>query len=219
MCFGAILLIKNAISYFCFWTYQYCRVSHSSRRGVGRSPPPLFYDFFRKPPPPKPMPPGVLPPLKNEAPPIWKTTPPPLKHKPPFHEIIPRKSTINNKLKSSSNPWKVCLKKFIFSKSGGLQAYSQQLYHQMNFFTGIFRQHFKLPLPHQILRSPPQWWGPQPPMFETSVGNPVLRSNIMQVVFIYECTYCGNSNQMLFNVMFFIFKNKRQTGYDINIAK
>ena len=36
----------------------------------------------------------------------------------------------------------------------------------------------------------------------------------MQVVFINECTSCENSNQLFFNVMFFIFKNKRQTGYN-----
>ena len=41
----------------------------------------------------------------------------------------------------------------------------------------------------------------------------------MQVVFINECTSCENSNQMFFNVMFFIFKNKKQTVYDTNIDK
>ena len=55
----------------------------------------------------------------------------------------------------------MCVKKFIFSKFGGLQAYSRQLYYQMNSFTGIFQQHFKLPpcfdlSPlHQILRGSP----------------------------------------------------------------
>ena len=68
------------------------------------------------------------------------------------------------------------MKKFIFSKFGGLEAYSQQRYYQMNSFTGIFRQHFKLPpysphvltyaSPHQILRNSP--------MFATPVGNSVL---------------------------------------------
>ena len=59
------------------------------------------------------------------------------------------------------------MKKLIFSKFGGLQAYSRQLYYQMNSFTGIFRQYFKLPpCPpcfdlshppplHQIFSSPP----------------------------------------------------------------
>ena len=32
----------------------------------------------------------------------------------------------------------MCVKKFIFSKVADLQAYSQQLYYEMNFFTGIF---------------------------------------------------------------------------------
>ena len=50
-----------------------------------------------------------------------------------------------------------------FSKFAGLQAYSRQLYYQMNSVTGIFQQHFKPPMlppcidlshPHQILNSP-----------------------------------------------------------------
>ena len=75
------------------------------------------------------------------------------------------------------------MKKFIFSKFSGLQAYSRQLYYQMNSFTGIFEQHFKFPPPppmlppcidlcrhpYQILKSPPNW--AQPPMFSTPVGN------------------------------------------------
>ena len=34
-----------------------------------------------------------------------------------------------------------------FCKFAGLQAYSWQLYYQINSFTGIFQQHFKSPLP------------------------------------------------------------------------
>ena len=34
------------------------------------------------------------------------------------------------------------MKKFFFSKFGGLQAYSRQRFYQMNSFAGIFRQHF-----------------------------------------------------------------------------
>ena len=80
------------------------------------------------------------------------------------HEMIPRKSTRNNNLKSSQNPSKICVKKFIFSKFTGLQAYSWQLYYQMNSIIGIFRQYFKPPMlppcidlssPHHILKSPP----------------------------------------------------------------
>ena len=78
--------------------------------------------------------------------PIWKTNPLRLKREVPFHEMTPRKSTINNNLKSSQNPSKVWVKKFIFSKFADLQAYSQQLYYQMNSTTGIFQQNFKLPL-------------------------------------------------------------------------
>ena len=40
----------------------------------------------------------------------------------------------------------MCVKKFIFSKFGGLQAYGWQLYYQMNSSTGIFQQHFKPPM-------------------------------------------------------------------------
>ena len=92
---------------------------------------PPSYHFFRTPPP-----------NQNWCPPLWK-------------------STINNNLKSSSNPWKICLKKFIFSKFGGLQAYSRQFYHQMNSFTGIFWQYYKLP------HAPPMFWlEPLPSNFE-----------------------------------------------------
>ena len=91
----------------------------------------------------------AFPPLTNEATYIWKTPSPlpPLKREAPFHEMIPRKSTINKNLQS----FLICEKKFIFSKFAGLQAYSRQLYYQMNFFTGTFRQHFKPPmLPHVL---------------------------------------------------------------------
>ena len=46
------------------------------------------------------MPPKGHPPLKNEVPPSEKQIPP-LKCEAPFHEMIPRKNTINNNLKSS----------------------------------------------------------------------------------------------------------------------
>ena len=66
----------------------------------------------------------------------------------------------------------MCVKKFFFSKFGRFQDNSRQLYYQMNFVTGIFRQHFKLltcfdlsPL-HQILSSPL--------MFATPVGDPAF---------------------------------------------
>ena len=45
--------------------------------GGDGGPPPPSYNFFQNPyPPPKPMPSHGAPPLKNQAPPIWKTTPP-----------------------------------------------------------------------------------------------------------------------------------------------
>ena len=92
-----------------------------------------------------PLPHGAPLPLKNEAPPSEKQIPP-LKRETPFHKMIPSKSAINNNLKSSKNPWKICVKKFIFSKFAGLQAYSRQLYYQVNSFTGIFQQHLLPPM-------------------------------------------------------------------------
>ena len=153
----------------------YTRVSHSGGTWGGGTPPhPTI--FFLKPPPIKTdAPHGASPPIKNEVPPSEKQPSPPLKREAPFHEMIPRKITINSNLKSSSNPWKVCLKKFIFSKFAGLQVYSGLLFYQMNSITGIFRQHFKshmLP-PCIDLSSPPIKYWRAPPMFSTSVGNPV----------------------------------------------
>ena len=64
------------------------RVSHIGDEAWGAEAPPS-YEFFRPPPLLKAMPlmeHPPTPPLKNEAPTIWKTTPPPpLKHETPFH--------------------------------------------------------------------------------------------------------------------------------------
>ena len=81
----------------------------------------------------------------------------------------------------------MCVKKFIFSKFAGLQAYSRQLYYQMNSFTGIFRQHFKPPmLPPCIDLSPPPsrqiLKSPSSPMFSTPVGNPVYGKRWLTVL-------------------------------------
>ena len=111
---------------------------------------PIFWFFFEPPPPPthsKPMPSMRCSPLTLKWSSPCKKQSPPLKRKKPFHEMIPRKSTINNNLKSSQNPWKICVKKFIFSKFAGLQAYSWQLYYHIYSFTSIFWQHFRAPLP------------------------------------------------------------------------
>ena len=90
-----VLLLCSAISWF------YSRVSHSGGDG-GMGSTPRSYDFLWNPPSSKPMPPphGAHPPLKNEVPNL-KTTSPPLKSEATFLEMIPRKSTINNNLKSS----------------------------------------------------------------------------------------------------------------------
>ena len=55
--------------------------------------------FFSN-PPSKPMPSMGCPPHLKMKPPILKTFPP-LKREASFHEMIPRKSTINNNLKSN----------------------------------------------------------------------------------------------------------------------
>ena len=78
------------------------RVSHSGKEGgMGGAPRPS-YNFLETPSPIKTDAPpwGVTPHLKMKPPPSEKQTPP-LKREAPFHEMIPRKSTINNNLKSS----------------------------------------------------------------------------------------------------------------------
>ena len=75
-----------------------CRVSHS-----GGGPTPILQVFLKNSPPEPMLSPWGTPPLKNEAHHLKNTPPPPpqLKHETPFHEMIPRKSTIDNNLKSS----------------------------------------------------------------------------------------------------------------------
>ena len=58
--------------------------------------PPLCYNFFEK----LPIKPDA-PPWGTPTPHLKMKPPNPLKHEAPFHEMIPRKSTINNNLKSS----------------------------------------------------------------------------------------------------------------------
>ena len=41
----------------------------------------------------------------------------------------------------------------------------------------------------------------------------------MRVVFINECKSCEIKKSNIFQCNVFIFKNKRQTGYEINMAK
>ena len=70
----------------------HCRVSHSGGHGG--------HPHISKPPTKTDASHGAPPHLKNEAPNL-KNNPSPLKHETPFCEMIPRKSTINNNLKSS----------------------------------------------------------------------------------------------------------------------
>ena len=124
----------------------------------------IFFEPQPPPPPPKAMLPHDPHHLKMK---------PPLKHETPFHEMIPRKSAINNHLKSSQNLWEIRVKKFILSKFGGLQAYSWQLYYQMNSFTGIFQQqHFKLPPCFDLSSSPIKLWGAPSPYVFNTCGKP-----------------------------------------------
>ena len=65
---------------------------------MGGTPPPILQFFSNRPPPIKtdaPPPMGHTPHLKMKPLPYEKQTPP-LKHEAPFHEMIPRKSTVNN---------------------------------------------------------------------------------------------------------------------------
>ena len=105
------------------------RAFHSGGHGGRR--PPLNLNFFSKTPYQNqchPM--GCTPHLKLKPAHLKNKPPSPtLKSEAPFHEMIPRKSTINN----------------------NLQVFSWQLYYQMNSYTSIFRQHFKSPhAPHVL---------------------------------------------------------------------
>ena len=69
--------------------------------GHGGTHPPHPTNFFKN-PPSKLMPPmGCTPFLKMKPSPSEKQPLPPLKCEAPFHEMIPRKRTITNNLKSS----------------------------------------------------------------------------------------------------------------------
>ena len=72
------------------------------KKGAWGAPPAHPTIFLETPSPIKTDAPpwGVTPHLKMKPPPSEKQTPP-LKREAPFHEMIPRKSTINNNLKSS----------------------------------------------------------------------------------------------------------------------
>ena len=70
----------------------------------GRLPPPILQYFWKHLSPVKPMlPHGVHLPPKNEPPPSEKQPLSPQKHEAHYHKMIPKRSTINNNLKYSSN--------------------------------------------------------------------------------------------------------------------
>ena len=66
------------------------------------------------------------------------------------------------------------MKKFIFSKFLGLQAYGRQLYYQMNSITGNYQQNFYPPpmLPPCIDLSPPPSNFEEPPYVLNNCGKP-----------------------------------------------
>ena len=97
-CFFTCMQLQNAVKHFKFKS-QYSGFSKVGGGGASPSSPPSYIFFW----PPLPHQNwcsswGAPSPLKNEA---WtsENTPPPLKHEAPFHEMIPRKSTINNNFK------------------------------------------------------------------------------------------------------------------------
>ena len=81
----------------------------------------------------------------------------------------------------------MCGKKFIFSKFAGLQNYSQQIYYQMNSFTGIFQQQLKSPppmLPPCIDLSPPSNFEELPPRAETPCFQHLWETLELQKIFL-----------------------------------
>ena len=88
------------------------------------------------------------------------------------------------------------MKKFIFSKFRGLQAYSWQLYYQMNSFRSIFQQHFKPTPCFEIApTSNCEVGAPPPRMFSTPVGNPAAAVLIISKVFTILCLLCPSRNR------------------------
>ena len=82
----------------------------------------------------------------------------------------------------------MCVKKFIFSKFAGLEAYSRQLYYRMNSFTGIYWQYFKCPMVPPCIDLNPypiKFWRATP-MFITPVGNPEV---LYKLIYIYIYIY------------------------------
>ena len=97
-------------------------------------------------------------------------------------------NTKDRNLKSSYNPWKICVK-FISSKFSGLQGYSRKLYLQMNSFTGIFHHHFKPPPCPLIywLKPPIKFWRVPPSPFNghsplNTYGERTLLSKRLEIV-------------------------------------
>ena len=153
-----------------------CRASHSVHGGH----PPNLTIFFKTLPPTKTDELAWVPrPHLKMKPPIWKTNHP-LKDETLFHEMIPRKSTIINNLKS-------LLKKYVWRSSFlvNLEAcrliagnFTIRWTPSQVFFDKILSSAHAPPMfwlksPHQILRSPP--------MFVTPVGNPTMNIGVAQI--------------------------------------
>ena len=90
------------------------------------------------------------------------------------------------------------VKKFIFSKFAGLQAYSRQLYYQMNSFTGIFWQHLKPPPPPILL--PCIDLGPLPIKFwRASSSFLIFRIWLYRKFFLFLFFFLFTSNFLFFS--------------------
>ena len=117
----------------------------------------------------------------------------------------------------------MCVKKFIFSKFGGLQAYSQQLYYQMNSFTGIFRQHFKLSpcSPMFWLKPPPTPSNfEEPPHVRNSCGKPWVCESCSWSVVMCWCAAinCNNKTKNLLEKCYFQLPKDKSVHKDLHHA-
>ena len=94
---------ENSEVYPTFFTCVVFLASHHrvSHRGGAWGAPPILRFFFERPPTKTDAPHGAPPPPLKMKPSHLENKHPQLKHETPFHEVIPRKSAINNNLKSS----------------------------------------------------------------------------------------------------------------------
>ena len=105
------------------------------------------------------------------------------------------------------------MKKFIFSKFAGLQAYSQQLYYQMNSTTGISQQNFKPPHAPPMYWLKPQLWPLTANCFKVSSQSYLadlskicfLSTYVDQLIIQQRLVFCIKFNFTIFLLMFLPF--------------